>query len=60
LVPKTGAHDDYLSFGVPHVWAIDRRTRKGIEFTPAGMLEVTELAIQTPPIHIPLAALFEE
>jgi Uma2 family endonuclease len=52
--------DDYLLFGVPYVWVIDPRTRKAFEFTPAGMHEVKEFTIETPPIHIPLSALFDD
>ena len=52
--------DDYLSFGVPHVWVIDPRTRKAFEYTPAGMHEIAELKTPAPPIAIPLAALFED
>jgi Uma2 family endonuclease len=51
--------DDYLSFGVRHVWVIDPRSRKAYEFTAAGMHEVRELHAQNPEIVVPLQALFE-
>ena len=51
--------DDYLSFGVRHVWVIDPRSRKAYEFTVAGMHEVRELRTQSPEIVVPLEALFE-
>ncbi|PWU04452.1 MAG: Uma2 family endonuclease [Terriglobia bacterium] len=51
--------DDYLSFGVPHVWVIDPRSRKAYEFTPAGMHEVQELRIAEPDIRVPLRELFD-
>jgi Uma2 family endonuclease len=51
--------DDYLSFGVRHVWVIDPRSRKAYEFTAAGMREVPELRTQDPEIVVPLQALFE-
>jgi len=51
--------DDYLSFGVRHVWVIDPRSRKAYAFTPAGMHEVSELRAQNPEIVVPLQALFE-
>ena len=51
--------DDYLSFGVRHVWVIDPRSRKAYEFTAAGMHEVPELRTQNPEIVVPLQALFE-
>ena len=51
--------DDYLSFGVQHVWVIDPRSRKAYEFTAGGMHEVRELRAQNPEIVVPLQALFE-
>jgi Uma2 family endonuclease len=51
--------DDYLAFGVRHVWVIDPRSRKAYEFTSEGMHEVKELRTQEPAISIPLPALFE-
>ena len=51
--------DDYLAFGVRHVWVIDPRSRKAYEFTSEGMHEVKELRTQEPSISIPLPALFE-
>jgi Uma2 family endonuclease len=52
--------DDYLSFGVRHVWVIDPRGRKGYDYTSSGMHEVTHLQTEQPPIVIPIEALFEE
>jgi Uma2 family endonuclease len=51
--------DDYLAFGVRHVWVIDPRSRKAYEFTSEGMHQVQELRTQEPAISIPLPALFE-
>jgi len=51
--------DDYLAFGVRHVWVIDPRSRKAYEFASEGMHEVKELRTQEPEISIPLQALFE-
>jgi Uma2 family endonuclease len=51
--------DDYLSFGVRHVWVIDPHSRKAYKFTAAGMHEVRELRTQNPEIVVPLQALFE-
>ena len=51
--------DDYLAFGVRHVWVIDPRSRKAYEFTSEGMHEVKELRTPEPQISIPLPALFE-
>lgn len=51
--------DDYLAFGVRHVWVIDPGSRKAYEFTSEGMHEVKELRAEEPAISIPLPALFE-
>jgi len=51
--------DDYLAFGVRHVWVIDPRSRKAYEFTSEGMHEVKELRTPEPQISIPLPMLFE-
>jgi Uma2 family endonuclease len=51
--------DDYLAFGVRHVWVIDPRSRKAYDFTLGGMHEVKELRTEEPEISIPLQALFE-
>ncbi len=51
--------DDYLGFGVPHVWVIDPRSRKAYQFTSEGMREVKELSTESPAIRLPLADLFE-
>lgn len=50
--------DDYLSFGVPHVWILDPKTRKAWRCTGQGMLETTELRTEDPAIAVPLDSLF--
>lgn len=53
--------DDYLDFGVGHVWLIDPRTRRAYDFTPEGMREAKDgvLRTVTPGIAIPLAEIFD-
>jgi Uma2 family endonuclease len=52
--------DDYLNFGVGHVWLIDPRTRRAYDFTGEGMREAKDriLRTQNPEIIVPLAELF--
>jgi Uma2 family endonuclease len=51
--------DDYLAFGVRHVWVIDPRSRKAYEFTSEGIHEVKELRTRETEISIPLQAWLE-
>jgi Uma2 family endonuclease len=50
---------DYLTFGVPHVWILNPRTRTGYRCTPEGLFETSELRTSDPDIVLPLAELFE-
>ena len=52
--------DDYLQFGVGHVWLIDPRTRRAYDFTIEGMREAKDgnLRTQNPEIIVPLAEIF--
>ena len=52
--------DDYLNFGVPHVWLLDPRTKRGYGYTASGMHEAKDgvLRTQHPDIAVPLAELF--
>ena len=54
--------DDYLRFGVPYVWIINPRLRKGYMATKAGMVEAESgvLAASDPEIRVPVAELFED
>jgi Uma2 family endonuclease len=54
--------DDYLRFGVPYVWIINPKLRKGYVVTKAGMVESESgvLETQDPDIRVPLTALLEE
>ena len=52
--------DDYLTFGVPHVWVLDPRTKRAYDYTPAGMREAKDGVLRTerPGIAVPLAEVF--
>lgn len=51
--------DDYLAFGVPHVWVINPRTRRAFEYTSDGMHEAKDgiLSTTNPDIRVVLAEL---
>ncbi len=53
--------DDYLRFGVPYVWIINPRLRKGYIATKAGLVEAASGILRTsdPSIQIPVAELFD-
>jgi len=53
--------DEYLNFGVHHVWLIDPRQRCAWLFTDEGKREATEiLSTVNPNIQLPLADIFAE
>jgi Uma2 family endonuclease len=54
--------DDYLRFGVPYIWIINPKNRKGYIVTSSGMVEATSgvLETQDPDIKVPLEPLFED
>jgi Uma2 family endonuclease len=54
--------DEYLTFGVPYVWIINPRNRKGYVVSSEGMFEAKSGVLETkdPAISVPLAVLFEE
>ena len=51
--------DDYLAFGVRHVWVIDPRTRRAFEYTPDRIREAKDgiLSTTNPDIRVVLAEL---
>ena len=53
--------DDYLRFGVPYVWIINPRLRKGYVATKAGMVEAESGVLTTndPAIQVPVSELLE-
>lgn len=48
--------DDYLEFGVPHVWAIYPVNRRAFIYTPSGMHEAKDgiLTTSNPDLRVPL------
>lgn len=50
--------DDYLDFGVPHVWLIDPALRRGFVCTREGLRVETVLRTADPEIAVPLAEIF--
>jgi Uma2 family endonuclease len=53
--------DDYLRFGVPYIWIINPRLRKGYIATKAGIVETESgvLASSDPEIRVPVAELLD-
>jgi Uma2 family endonuclease len=54
--------DDYLNFGVSHVWILDPVLRKAYVCTQSGFQEPADGILQVPetPIGVPLAEIFAE
>ena len=52
--------NDFLTFGVSHVWVLDPRTKRAYDYTSAGMREAKDGVLHTddPQITVPLAELF--
>ncbi|HLG99070.1 MAG TPA: Uma2 family endonuclease [Bryobacteraceae bacterium] len=52
--------DDYLNFGVPYIWIVNPRNRKGYVVTSTGMIEAKSgvLEARDPDIAVPLSELF--
>jgi len=53
--------DDYLRFGVPYIWIINPRLRKGYIATKAGLVEAASGVLETidPAIRVPVAELLD-
>jgi Uma2 family endonuclease len=53
--------DDYLRFGVPYIWIVNPRLRKGFVATKAGLVEAESGALTTsaPEIRVPVAEILE-
>jgi Uma2 family endonuclease len=53
--------DDYLNFGVPYVWIVNPRLRKGYVATKAGLVEAESGVLETsdPEIRVPVAELLD-
>ena len=54
--------DDYLAMGVPFVWVLSPRSRRGWIHTPDGIKEAKDGILRTsnPDLAIPLSALFDD
>ena len=52
--------DDYLDFGVPHVWVINPRKRRAWTYTKEGSQEAPDgvLSTRNPSLAVPLAEVF--
>jgi Uma2 family endonuclease len=52
--------DDYLNFGVPHVWLLDPQARRAFVCKPGSIIEVKDavLGASGPEIILPLAELW--
>ena len=52
--------DDYLAFGVSHVWVIDPRTKRAYDYASTGMQEAKDGVLRTddPQIAVPMAEIF--
>ncbi len=53
--------DDYINFGVPHIWLIDPRQKRAWICTREGYFEARDLALTTknPEITLPLREIFD-
>ena len=53
--------DDYLQFGVPYIWIINPRLRKGYVATNAGIVETESGVLETrdPEIRVPVSELLD-
>jgi hypothetical protein len=51
--------DDHIAFGVPYVWIVDPRTRKGHNCTPQALTETAVLRTENPGIVVTWDAVFE-
>ena len=54
--------DDYLGFGVPYVWVVSPRSRRGWIYTAEAIREAKDgmLRAANPDIEVPLAELFDK
>ena len=52
--------DDYLEFGIPHIWVVNPRSRRGYVHTPEGSYEAKDgiLGTAASSIELPLSKVF--
>jgi len=52
--------DDYLTFGVPHIWIVDPRRRKAFSYGPEGLVEIVDAFVaHAPQVVLPITELFD-
>ena len=52
--------DDYLTFGVPHIWILDPRRRKVFSYGPEGLVEIVDAFVtHAPEVVLPITELFD-
>lgn len=53
--------DDYLRFGVPAVWIVNPRSRRGWVYTRHGIQEPADGVLRVPgtPMEVPLSSIFD-
>ena len=52
--------DDYLTFGVPHIWIFDPRRRKAFSYGEEGLVQIVDAFItQSPEVVLPINDLFD-
>ena len=53
--------DDYAAMGVPNIWVVDPRTRRGYRYANESFIEANDGILKTsnPEIAVPLSAIFE-
>jgi Uma2 family endonuclease len=52
--------DDYLEFGIPHVWVINPAAKRGFIYTSEGSHEAKDGVLRAGELEVPLAAIFED
>ncbi len=52
--------DDYIRFGVPHIWVLHPREQRAWAYTPQGSTEIKDGVLRTeePSMTVPLAEIF--
>jgi Uma2 family endonuclease len=52
--------DDYRTFGVPHIWVVDPKTRAGWDCSTGNWLRQESFEVAGSPVYLSLAELFRE
>jgi Uma2 family endonuclease len=52
--------DDYLTFGVPHIWILDPRRRKAFSYGEEGLVQIVDAFMtHSPEVVLPVKDLFD-